>query len=82
MGKQRIWVLDSIWNRLDKGVRQLDVECEKPITSINPKLETISRVIENQYSPLDGKPRHFYMSGIQFWTEDVNQLLGTRSVQV
>lgn len=69
-----LWIPSG--NGLKKGyLSQVDVECERPIISINPTLEIVSRMIENRYSPLDGKAREFFMGGIQFWTEDVNQPL-------
>lgn len=61
---------------LNKGyLSQIDVECDRPLISVNPRLELLSKMLTNRYSPLDGKPREFVVGGLQFWTEDVGQLL-------
>jgi hypothetical protein len=51
---------------------QLDVTFDKPLISLNQKLEGIGKILESQCSPVDGRSRKFTLGGIGLWTEDMS----------
>jgi hypothetical protein len=51
---------------------QLDVRFDKPLISLNPKLEAILEMLEAQCNPVDTKRRKFTVGGIGIWTEDMS----------
>lgn len=53
---------------------QIDVICEKPLISMNPKIGALLEKIEEHYSPGDGTHRKFDFGGISCWTEDAGQV--------
>lgn len=56
---------------INKGfVSLVIVETEFPLLSINPKLMPIIEFIQSKMSSLDGKPREFDLTGIEFSSED------------
>jgi hypothetical protein len=55
-------------------VSQMDVECETPLTNLNPRLIEFLKSIESRVKPSDGKFRPFDVAGLSFWTEDATKL--------
>jgi hypothetical protein len=51
----------------------LGVECDAPLLVLNPRLESIARLIEKNLVTMDNKPREIEFSGITFFSEDVGQ---------
>jgi len=56
-------------------VSQVEVECDTPLTALNPKLSAFLHEIERRVKTIDGKPRQFDVGAIQCFTEDVNQMM-------
>jgi hypothetical protein len=51
---------------------QIDFECEASMTRLDSKLDGFTQRIESLVKPADGRVRHFELSALNFWTEDVN----------
>lgn len=51
----------------------LQVEYDTPLLAINPQLERIIQFIESRLVSMDGKPRHFQMAALGFWSEDLTK---------
>lgn len=56
-------------------VSQLRVSCETPISAINPKVESLCRLLESRLQNLDNKPRTFDLGGLHFFSEDISKPL-------
>jgi len=52
---------------------QTVVHLDAPLSTLNPKLQTIAGALQANAKSIDGKPRQFEFAGINFWTEDVGQ---------
>jgi hypothetical protein len=74
------WIHEQFGLKLPSSVNksylgQMDFESEAPLVALNPQLPKLLKFLEARYRPLDGKSRQFDVGGLNFWTEDVNQLL-------
>jgi len=74
----------SDWIRKDYGlalpsdikkayVSQIDFEWDTPFVQLNPGLKKFLNSIDACVKPIDGKPRHFDLAGLSFWTEDATK---------
>jgi hypothetical protein len=51
---------------------QIDFHCEASMSHLDPSLDQFAKRIESLVKPADGRVRHFELSALNFWTEDVN----------
>jgi hypothetical protein len=54
---------------------QLTVQLDASVSIVNPKLQTISKMLSADAKALDGKPRQFEVGAVNFWSEDVGASL-------
>lgn len=60
--------------RISKGYAStLQVESDKVLLHLNPKLERIAKFLESNVVPMDGRARVFQFTSIGFWSEDVTK---------
>jgi hypothetical protein len=51
----------------------LGVECDTPLLVLNPRLEAITRLINDKLITMDSRPRSFELTGITMFSEDIGQ---------
>jgi hypothetical protein len=73
------WMGDQFGLKLPPNIRKgyvsnIDFESDAALMALNPRLSQFFKALEKYFKPIDGKQRHFELTSLGSWTEDMNQV--------